>query len=132
MKTENTQKPPGASCSGRPLFFTVFFPSSCYNRPVEELTVRQRVIEALKGRFLTAKEISQAVSVKEKEVADHLAHIALTLGGDESAFSLVTEPSECLECGFVFRKRERLKTPSKCPVCRSEEITETRFGVKQR
>jgi len=99
---------------------------------VEELTVRQRIIEALKGRFLTAKEISQTVGVKEKEVTEHLPHIAMTLGGDEAAFSFVTEPSECLECGFVFRKRERLKTPSKCPVCRSEEITETRFGVKER
>lgn len=97
-----------------------------------ELTVRQRIVEALRGHSLTAREISQAVSVKEKEVIEHLPHIARSLGGSESAFELVTEPSACLECGFVFRKRERLKTPSKCPVCRSEEITETRFEVKAR
>lgn len=113
--------------------FRDFLSSSCYNPPVNiELTVRQRIIEALKGQSLTAREISQAVSVKEKEVIEHLPHIAKSLGGSESAFELLTEPSACLECGFVFRKRERLKTPSKCPVCRSEGITETRFEVKER
>lgn len=44
----------------------------------------------------------------------------------------VVEPSECLKCGFVFKKRDRLKTPGKCPVCKSEEITETRYGVAER
>jgi predicted Zn-ribbon and HTH transcriptional regulator len=97
---------------------------------VNELTDRQKIIEVLKGQMLTAREISQAVGIKEKEVLEHLPHIARSLAshGDQGP-SLSVEPSKCLACGFVFRKRERLKTPSKCPVCRSEEITETRFGV---
>lgn len=37
-----------------------------------------------------------------------------------------------MSCGFTFRKRERLSTPSRCPVCRSEEITETRYGILPR
>ncbi len=41
----------------------------------------------------------------------------------------VVEQSNCLSCGFEFRKRERLKTPSRCPICSSEEITEMRFGI---
>jgi len=94
-----------------------------------DLTIRQRITEALKGNMLTAKDISRAVGISEKDVSEHLSHIArsVTNKGDEA---FVTEPSRCLECGFVFRKRERLKTPSKCPVCRSEEITETRFGIE--
>lgn len=97
---------------------------------MNELTDRQKIIEALKGQMLSAREISQAVGIKEKEVLEHLPHIARSLASHgPQGSSLSVEPSTCLECGFVFRKRERLKTPSKCPVCRSEEITETRFGV---
>ena len=94
-----------------------------------DLTIRQRITEALKGNMLTAKDISRAVGISEKDVSEHLSHISRSVAtqGDEA---FVTEPSRCLECGFVFRKRTRLKTPSKCPACRSEEITETRFGVK--
>lgn len=100
---------------------------------MNELTVRQKIIEALKGQMLTAKEISQAVGIKEKEVSEHLPHIAMTIAAHEGeGMRFAVEPSQCLECGFVFRKRDRLKTPSKCPVCRSEEITETRFGVVSR
>lgn len=97
---------------------------------MNELTARQKIIEALKGQMLTAREISQSVGIKEKEVLEHLPHIARTIAANEGAgLKLSVEPSRCLECGFVFRKRDRLKTPSRCPVCRSEEITETRFGV---
>lgn len=98
-------------------------------------TVRQMISEVLRGQLLTAKDISREVGIKEKEVLEHLPHVARSLGhkgphegGREE--KLVTEPSECLGCGFVFRKRARLKTPGKCPVCRSEEITETRYGIK--
>lgn len=96
---------------------------------MNELTARQKIIESLKGQMLTAREISQSVGMKEKEVLEHLPHIARSIGAHGQGARLAVEPSKCLECGFVFRKRERLKTPSKCPVCKSEEITETRFGV---
>lgn len=78
---------------------------------------------------MSAKDISKAVSIMEKEVAGHLSHIGRSLSAAGNA-RLVVEPSECLKCGFVFKKRERLKTPSRCPVCKSEEITETRFKIE--
>ena len=97
---------------------------------MNELTIRKQIIEALKGQMLTAREISQSVGIKEKEVLEHLPHIARSLASHESVGPrLLVEPSACLECGFVFRKRDRLKTPGKCPICRSEGISETRFGI---
>lgn len=92
-----------------------------------ELTIRQMIIEALKAGMLSAKDISRLVGIKEKEVTTHLPHVEKSVSAGGARF--VVEPSKCLECGFVFRKRGRLKTPSRCPVCRSEEITETRFGI---
>ncbi len=95
--------------------------------PFEMRTVRQEIIEFLHGRMLTAKDISREVGIREKEVAAHLDHIARSLHGSGR---FVREPSRCLNCGFIFKKRERMRTPGKCPKCRSEEITETRYGVK--
>lgn len=87
-------------------------------------TVRQEIITLLTGESLTAKEISGQVGIGEKEVLEHLEHIRIALHG-----ALVVIPPLCLECGFSFRKRERLKKPGRCPVCRSERIVEPVFTV---
>lgn len=98
--------------------------------PQKDRTTRQMIIEAINGKMLTSKEISGAVGIREKEVFEHLDHIARSFHkGGPGGRVFVVEPSECLDCGFVFRKRERLRTPSRCPVCKSEGITETRFGL---
>ncbi len=81
---------------------------------------------------MTAGDISRAASVREKEVSDHLVHVARSISVPGGHGRFVVEPSLCLNCGFVFRKRERLKTPSRCPICASEEITETRFGITEK
>ncbi len=93
---------------------------------MEEKTVRQRIIEALRGGFLSAKDISKAVGIREKDVREHLTHVARSVRRDER---LAFEPSMCLSCGFSFRKRQRPCTPSRCHVCKSEEITETLYGI---
>lgn len=97
------------------------------------LTIRQTIIEAIKGRLMSAKDISGAAGVSEKEVSGHLEHIqrSVSASHDGERMRFVVEPSSCLSCGFVFRKRERLKTPSRCPLCRSEAITEMRFGIEE-
>ncbi len=38
---------------------------------MEEKTVRQRIIEALRGGFLSAKDISKAAGIREKDVREH-------------------------------------------------------------
>ncbi|MBU4321163.1 MAG: hypothetical protein Q8N12_07260 [Thermodesulfovibrionales bacterium] len=92
-------------------------------------TVRQRIISILEGQTLSAKEISGSVSIPEKEVYEHLEHIRRTVNTRDA--NLVITPAECAKCGFVFRKRERLKKPGKCPLCRSEFIHEPLFLIKK-
>lgn len=93
-------------------------------------TVRQALIDALRGQSLDAHELSYLVSIREKDVAEHLEHIARSLGrGGER---LVVEPASCQECGFSFKKREKLSRPSRCPKCQSERITAPRFGIAPR
>lgn len=91
-------------------------------------TVRRDIISVLNDRLLSAREISGIVSVSEKDVYDHLYHIQKSLNKRDHL--LTVTPPECNKCGFVFRKRERLKKPGRCPVCRSESIKEPLFSIQ--
>ncbi|MGW8272330.1 MAG: transcriptional regulator [Thermodesulfovibrionales bacterium] len=90
-------------------------------------TVRHQIVSALRGRTLSARDISQEVRIAEREVYDHLEHIRKSLSRKDRA--LVVVPARCRKCGFEFRKRERLKAPGKCPVCRGESIEDPLFSV---
>jgi predicted Zn-ribbon and HTH transcriptional regulator len=99
--------------------------------PSEDLeTVRKRIISLLEEGPRTAREISAAVRIPEREVEEHLFHLRKTLraGGRR----LAQTPAECLGCGFVFRKRDRPKGPGRCPVCRGEFISDPAFRVEIR
>ncbi|MGZ8450260.1 MAG: transcriptional regulator [Candidatus Deferrimicrobiaceae bacterium] len=63
----------------------------------------------------------------EKEVENHLEHIRKSLHPEGRQLDQV--PAECRWCGFVFRKRDRLKAPSRCPVCKGEAISDPSFRV---
>src|SRR4051812_20256749 len=90
-------------------------------------TIRHQIVELLRVERVSAKDISAAVRVREKEVYDHLDHIrrSLARGGER----LSVTPPECAKCGFVFEERERLTPPGKCPVCRHEAIIEPLFAI---
>jgi predicted Zn-ribbon and HTH transcriptional regulator len=91
-------------------------------------TVRKEIISVLRGRVLSLRDISGEVRVSEKTVLDNLQHIQRTLLKENSRLTII--PAECRKCGFVFRKREKLKKPGKCPVCRSEMIKEPLFSIE--
>lgn len=92
-------------------------------------TVRQEIISVLSQGAASAKDISFEVRIPEKEVYDHLEHIRKTL--NKTDHHLLIVPAECVKCGFVFSKRERLRKPGKCPVCKGESITEPLFSIRQ-
>jgi transcriptional regulator len=95
--------------------------------PVERNeTIRQKIITLLESNTLSAKEISGEIGISEKDVYGHLEHIRQTINKKNQAF--IVTPAECKKCGF-FRKRERLKKPGRCPVCRNESIREPLFSV---
>ena len=89
------------------------------------LTLRKRIAEVLENESLDVREISQRFHLREKEVLDHLQHIARSVRGGR----FIMEPASCERCGFSFKKRERLSKPSRCPVCRSEQILSPRFQI---
>ena len=92
-----------------------------------EDTIRHKIISLVEGQPLSAKAISADVRISEKEVYGHLEHIKKTLS--KNGHNLVVAPSECNKCGFVFKKRDRLKKPGKCPVCSGESISAPLFSI---
>jgi len=93
-------------------------------------TVRQRVLAVLREGPVTAKDVSRLVGIAEREVADHLAHVARSLRGQGER--LVVAGPECLDCAFAFPGRERTTRPARCPRCRSRRITLPEFRVAPR
>lgn len=90
-------------------------------------TIRHEIIDVLTGQTLSAKDISAHVRISEKEVYEHLEHIRMSMG--RGGRELIITPAACKKCGFEFRKRDKLKKPGRCPVCRSEAIEEPLFSV---
>jgi predicted Zn-ribbon and HTH transcriptional regulator len=88
--------------------------------PERSSTVRAALRAALREGASTARELSVRVGVREKDLVEHLAHLARS--GATRGERLVVEPASCLSCGYVFRDRARLSRPSACPSCRGTHI----------
>jgi predicted Zn-ribbon and HTH transcriptional regulator len=97
--------------------------------PARGETVRAALREALLAGPATARDLSERVGVRERDVADHLAHLARS--SEHRRERLVVEPAACLACGFVFRVRTRLARPGACPSCRSTRIDPPVFRLER-
>lgn len=91
-------------------------------------TVRDSLQRALRDGPATLQELSGTVGVAEKQLIDHLEHLARSL--ERQGQRLDVEPSRCLACGFVFDARKRLAKPGRCPECKSTRISQPRFGIQ--
>jgi predicted Zn-ribbon and HTH transcriptional regulator len=94
----------------------------------EHSTIRQTIMTLLEHHTLSARDISAAVRIPEREVIGHLEHIrASTL---KIGRHLQIIPAVCKKCGFSFSKRERLSRPGKCPICHNEQLAEPLYCIQ--
>ena len=91
-------------------------------------TIRQRIIDLLTENEMTARELSQALGIREKDVLLHLDHAARTVKG--AGRKLRVEPFQCLNCGYGFPDRSKFTRPGRCPKCKQSHIQEPRFSIK--
>ena len=91
-------------------------------------TPRQRLIELLIGTRLATHQLAQMLGIRERQVEEHLVHVVKTIARDKTR-RFILDPARCQDCGFVFRERRRLTSPSRCPQCRSEAIEAARYGI---
>jgi len=84
------------------------------------VTIRKQIATVLAYSPLNSIEISQVLGISEKDVLDHLPHIAKSVRAEKKKF-LIKQPV-CIECGFDFKKRNRFTRPGRCPHCRGTRI----------
>jgi predicted Zn-ribbon and HTH transcriptional regulator len=89
-------------------------------------TARKQILQLLLEGYYTSRKISNLIGIREKDVLEALPHIQKSLGKGQN---IISHPARCLDCGFMFRKRVRVTTPGRCPVCRSEAISPPFFGI---
>jgi len=90
-------------------------------------TVRQQIINLLEEKDFSAREISQTIGIKEKEVYEHLGHISLSISAQNKMLTIL--PAQCLTCGYVFKNRKRFTRPSRCPRCKGSHINSPRYII---
>jgi predicted Zn-ribbon and HTH transcriptional regulator len=73
------------------------------------------------------RDLSQMLSIREKEVYEHLSHIARSVNSQRQRFVVI--PAACGSCGYVVDTRKRFTKPSRCPRCRSERIRGPRYRI---
>ncbi|RMH36027.1 MAG: transcriptional regulator [Nitrospirae bacterium] len=98
---------------------------------MDEHTPRQRIRALLCEGDWSTRDLAQCVGISERQVEEHLQHIARSLARNHTQHLLVL-PSRCVHCGFTFRDRKKLTKPSRCPRCRSEMIAPPRYTIRER
>jgi len=93
-----------------------------------KLTIRQQIIDLLCDDELTLRDLSQAVSIPEKEVVDHLVHIERSVRTQGKKLAEI--PYQCRSCNYVFDRRSRFSKPGRCPKCRNSHIQTARFHIE--
>jgi len=100
------------------------------------LTRRERILEILRssGEPLTVIEIAERLGVRDpklfREIYEDLKHVGKTLYRETKGREvLVMIPPKCLNCGYIFKERSRIKRPSRCPRCKSERISQPSFMI---
>ena len=90
-------------------------------------TIRQKIILLLSEAELSAREISGQVGISEKEVYEHLSHIARSVSSQDK--QVVVTPANCLACGYAFAGRRRFTRPGRCPQCKKSHIQSPTFRI---
>jgi predicted Zn-ribbon and HTH transcriptional regulator len=85
------------------------------------------MIILLSENDMSARDLSQAIGIREKEVYEHLPHIARSLEAHRK--KVIIRPSTCLTCGYVFKDRRRFTRPSRCPRCKKSHLQEPLYRV---
>lgn len=93
-------------------------------------TLRQKMIEVLQKAPMDRRDLSQALRISEKEVVAHLPHVAKSVVARGMLWQV--QPACCESCGYTYKDRKRLSTPSKCPRCRHSRIRGPWFQVNAR
>ena len=92
------------------------------------VTIRHQIISLLSEGEMSAIQLSQELKIREKEVYEHLPHIARSVAAQGK--KLLIQPSRCLKCGYVFEGRTRFTRPSRCPQCKATYLQRPSYWIQ--
>lgn len=90
-------------------------------------TTRERMTDRLRETSLSAAALAREFDVQASDALDHVQHIARSL--ESTGEQLLVAPPECRDCGFD-RFDDPANRPSRCPECKSENVSEPHFRVE--
>lgn len=92
----------------------------------ETRTIRERIRQELIAGDCSVDSLARILGVSRKDVEEEVRHVERSAGRD-----LRVTPAECPDCGFVFRERDRLTAPSRCPKCKKERVDPPLFTLRE-
>ncbi len=96
-------------------------------KPDKQLTTREQIIRCLEAEPMTARDLSKALRISEKDVYSHLPSVEKSIR--HLGKHIKTIPCHCLSCGFEFKDRKSFKKPGKCPECKQSRIEAAVFEI---
>ncbi len=96
-------------------------------KPDKQLTIREQIIRCLEAEPMTARDLSKALRIREKEAYSHLPSIEKSMRHRKKQITIT--PCYCLGCGFEFKDRKSFKKPGKCPECKKSRIEPAVFQI---
>ncbi len=93
----------------------------------KKLTTREQIIRCLETEPMTARDLSKALRISEKEAYSHLPSIEKSIRHQKKQIKIT--PCSCLNCGFEFKDRKSFKKPGKCPECKKSRIEPAVFQI---
>ncbi len=92
------------------------------------LTRREAIKQLLEEDFFSLQEIAFHYRAPLKEIIDDFNFIENDIKG--SGQTLFMKPAQCKSCGYQYRDRRKVETPSKCPDCHKEQIEPAKFKIE--
>ena len=90
------------------------------------MTRRQQIIELLEQNKQSAQQLANYFQTELKEIVEDLEHIRKSI----KPRKLKVTHACCKKCNFVFKERDKISKPSKCPRCKSEWVEAQMFWIE--
>ena len=90
------------------------------------MTRREDIERILSEKEISLQQLANALRITMKELLEDLEHVKYSIRPRK----IKSTPAFCKKCNFIFREREKLKPPTKCPRCRSEWIQAAVYKIE--
>ena len=78
---------------------------------------------------MSAKDLASKLGLPERDIEHHLYHVRKSLHRQPHQYFHMVFPI-CWDCQYEFKARTKMTRPSRCPQCKSEDISSPKFSIE--